>query len=275
MPSDRVQLEKKQETYLATLYGKALDARAERPILSDRFAAEAVDRIDLDFRTLKLPRGAEITLPIRGLFFDRWTREFLSGHPEATVLHLGCGLDTRVYRIAPSPAVRWFDVDLPEVIALREKLYPDRPGYQRIGASVTDPKWLEQVPAEHPVLVVAEGLLMYLPEPEGVGLLRRIRERFPSGEIAFDAYDARMVKWVSRVLRVGGAKVKLLWGVDDPADLERKVPGLRLIDAVPFLTLPVLVERLPKNGLERAMHRGMGRLRFYRRLVRHLRYTFG
>jgi O-methyltransferase involved in polyketide biosynthesis len=74
MDGERVRLPKDKATYLATLYGKAMDAAAEHPILGDRFAAEAVARIDYDFRALKLPRGGEITLPMRGLHFDRWTR---------------------------------------------------------------------------------------------------------------------------------------------------------------------------------------------------------
>src|SRR6185436_1700549 len=133
-----------------------------------RFAADAVACIDFDFKKLKLPKGGEISLPMRALHFDQWTRAFLAANPEATVLHLGCGLDTRVYRIDPGPKVRWFDVDFPDVIALREKLYPERPGYQRIGTSVTDLGWLEAVPGDRPVMVVGEGLFMYLPEPNGL-----------------------------------------------------------------------------------------------------------
>ena len=263
-----------KETYLATLYGKALDARAERPILGDRLAAEAVARIDCDFAALKLPRGGEVTLPMRALHFDRWTRAFLGAHPESTVLHLGCGLDTRVFRIDPGPGVRWVDVDRPEVIALREQLYPERAGYQRIGASVTDPAWLDAVPGDRPVLAVAEGLVQHLPEQAAIALFRRIAGRFPSGQIAFDAYSAAMVRLVSRLPAARQAKVKLAWGVDDPRDLEREIPGLRLVEDVAFLTMPELVARLSTTWRSRVMYRVMQRLPFYRRLVRHLRYEF-
>ena len=122
MDAGKIHLDKSKETWLATLYGKALDAGAERPILGDRLAAEAVARIDADFGALALPNGGDITLPMRALHFDRWTRDFLARHPSSTVLHLGCGLDTRVFRIDPGPEVRWIDVDLPEVIELRERL---------------------------------------------------------------------------------------------------------------------------------------------------------
>jgi O-methyltransferase involved in polyketide biosynthesis len=272
MGTGRIRLAKDKETYLATLYGKALDAAAVRPILADRFAAEAIARIDFDFRSLKLARGGEITLPMRALFFDRWTRSFLAAHHEATVLHLGCGLDTRVFRVDPGPGVRWIDLDLPEVIELRERLYPERAGYQRLGASVADAAWLDAVPDDRPVLVIAEGLTMHLPESVGVALFGRLAGRFASGEIAFDGYSKAMVRLISLFARVGGARVRLQWGIDDPRQLERQIPRLRLLDDVCFLTMPELVARLSTTPWSRTAYQVLERLPPYRRLVRHLRY---
>jgi O-methyltransferase involved in polyketide biosynthesis len=274
MDTPKIRLAKEKETYLATLYGKALDTAVERPILNDRFAAEAVARIDYDFKELKLPQGGEISLPLRARHFDQWTRAFLAAHPDATVLHLGCGLDTRVYRIDPGPQVRWYDIDFPDVIALRAQLYPPREGYRPIGSSVTDLAWLDTVPGDTPVLVVAEGLMMYLREQDGVALLRRIVAQFPGGRIAFDGYSRTMVSLVSRLATVRGAQVELLWGVADPHDLERQVPRLRLAEDVAFLTIPELAERVSKGPLSWAASRLIGRLPFYRNLVRHLCYEF-
>lgn len=101
MDIEKVRLPNEKETYLSTLYGKALDARAEDSILGDTFADDVVRHIDFDFEKLKLPKGGEITLPMRAKQLDGWTREFLAAHPTSTVLNLGCGLDSRVFRIAP------------------------------------------------------------------------------------------------------------------------------------------------------------------------------
>ncbi len=270
-----IRLAKDKETYLATLYGKALDAAAAHPILGDRLAADAVARIDYDFRGLKLPRGGEITLPLRAWHFDQWTRAFLAAHPESTVLHLGCGLDTRVYRIDPPPQVRWLDADFPDVIALREQLYPARDSYHQIGSSVTDLAWLDAIPGDKPVLALAEGLVMYLREQDGVALFRRITVQFASGQIAFDGYSRAMVRLVSRLATVRGAQVELVWGVGDPHDLERQVPGLHLVENVSFLTMPELLRRMSRSPFSVAMAPILGRLSFYRDLVRHLRYAFG
>src|SRR5690242_16253458 len=96
--SGDVRLTGQAAPYLTTVYGKALDNRTANPILGDVFADQAVRRIDFDFTTLKLPGDGAITLPMRAKHLDGWTREFLAVHPDAVVLHLGCGLDTRVYR---------------------------------------------------------------------------------------------------------------------------------------------------------------------------------
>jgi O-methyltransferase involved in polyketide biosynthesis len=274
MEAKRLFLTKEKATYLATLYGKAMDAAVENPILGDRFAAAAVARIDYDFNALKLPRGGEVTLPMRARHFDQWTRAFLAANPQSTVLHLGCGLDTRVYRIDPGPEVRWFDVDFPDVIAMREQLYPPRDGYRQIGCSVTDLAWLDTIPRDMPVLVVAEGLVMYLQEQDGTALFRRITESFPAGQITFDAYSLAMVRLVSRLAAVRGAKVELVWGVGDPHDLEQHVPKLHLVENVEFLTMPDLVARLSKNRFSGMIYRLMSQLPFYRNLIRHLRYEF-
>jgi O-methyltransferase involved in polyketide biosynthesis len=151
---------------------------------------------------------------------------------------------------------------------------PHTSGNHRIGSSVTELSWLDAVPGDTPVCVIAEGLMMYLPERDGTALLRRITEQFPSGQLMFDGYSGGMTRLVSRLATVRGAKVELVWGVDDPRDLEKQVPQLRLAEDVPFLTMPELVGRLATNGFSRAMHGFMGRLPFYRHLVRHLRYEF-
>lgn len=274
MSTSKIRLAHPRETYLSTLYGKALDARAPRSILHDTHAARVVEQIDLDFRQLRLPSGGEVTLPLRALHLDTWAREFLAAHPAATVLHLGCGLDSRVFRLDPPPSVRWLDVDKPEVVALRRQLYPQRPGYELVEAQLADPGWLERTSRELPVLVVAEGLTMYLPEPVGLSLLRRITQHFPAGQLVFDAYARLTTRVISLASKLSPTPVELPWGIDDPRLLEREVPGLQLMDAVPFLTLPELVARLGRTRAQRAVYRLIGAVPKLRNSILHLRYGF-
>jgi O-methyltransferase involved in polyketide biosynthesis len=190
------------------------------------------------------------------------------------VLHLGCGLDSRVFRIDPPSTVRWYDVDYPDVIELRRRVYPAREQYQLIGSAVTDLRWLDQIPADRPVLVVAEGLVIYLQEAEGLALFRAITARFPAGQLLFDAYSRAMVWLTRRLPEVKRSGAVLFWGIDDPRALAREVPRLQLISDVPFLTLPELIDRLPQSRLARSVYRLAGRSTFVQHLVRHLRYRF-
>lgn len=194
MGTEKVHLTKDKESYLPTVYGKALDSRSKDPILGDKFSAEALSKIDFDFNKIYV-KGSEVSVAVRAKHLDGWAREFLAANPTATVLHLGCGLDSRVFRIDPPATVRWYDVDMPDVIEIRKKIYPELHDYQMIGSSVTDPHWLDRIPGDRPVLVVAEGLMSYLTEKDVVDLFNRITEKFPHGDIVFDVHSGLM-NWV-------------------------------------------------------------------------------
>lgn len=239
-----------QETLLATLYGRALDHRAPDPVLGDAEADRLVRSIDYDWRRAGINRGVATGVAARAKLLDDWTAEFLAACPEATVLHLACGLDTRAHRLGPPPSVRWFDVDQPEVIDLRRRLMREPEGdYHMIGTSVTDDGWLERIPADRPVAAVFEGLSMYLREEEGHRLIERITTRFPSGQVLFDCYSRlgiRMQRLVPTIRRTGA---RLYWGIDDPHELERRHHGLTCLDAIRALQMPGLEKAPPAERL--------------------------
>jgi O-methyltransferase involved in polyketide biosynthesis len=159
------------------------------------------------------------------------------------VLHLGCGLDTRAFRIDPPPTVQWFDLDQAGVVDLRRKLYDDTDAYRMIGSSVTDPGWLDQIPTGRPTLVVAEGLLMYLTEREVRDLLARLVGRFGSGELLFDTLPPSGPR-LSKLFTHGIVK----WGIRDARDIETWGLGLRFIEAVStmagYQSIPFTAQRL-------------------------------
>ncbi len=115
---------------------------------------------------------------------------------------------------------------------LHEQLYPYRAHHHRIAASVTDPAWLRAIPADRPVLMIAEGLTMYLTEDAGVALLRRIVEHFPSGELQFDAFNTVGIKMqkANAVVRRSGST--LHWAINRPEDIVSAVPGVRKVSAL-------------------------------------------
>jgi O-methyltransferase involved in polyketide biosynthesis len=228
MTGEKVSLTKEKETLLITLSAKAGESRMPDSLLKDRFAAEAVSRIDYDFSRLNVDRDMMIGVAMRAHTLDGWTRDFIARHPDASVLHLGCGLDSRVFRIDPPPTIRWFEVDYAEVIALRRKLYPERESCSLIGSSVIDRHWVADLPADRPTIIVAEGLFPYLAEDEVPKLLRRLTAHLARGELVFDGYSRLGLALISWQPSVRATGARLRWAVDDPRELERQVPRLKL-----------------------------------------------
>lgn len=134
----KVELTGERATLLGTLYGRALDAGSVQPILGDHWARDVVEQIEVDIKSTGLSSGDEQAVALRAKQLDDWAREFLNRHTGAVVLHLGCGLDTRYFRLAPAPDVLWYDVDYPEAVALRSQLLPAADNVHPIGSSVTD-----------------------------------------------------------------------------------------------------------------------------------------
>jgi O-methyltransferase involved in polyketide biosynthesis len=219
------------QTMLATLYLKALDADFDRPVLGDRYAKEAISRLDYDFREIGITARWAPLITVRTAQYDIWARQFLAVHQQCTVVHLGCGLDSRVFRLDPGPGVQWYDVDYPAVIALREQIYRTRAQYHLLATSATDLSWLDQIPADRPVLLLAEGISMYLTEDEGVSLLRRVVDRFPSGELQIDFYNRLAIKSQKAHTLVRRTGSTLHWAVDSPQDILSRVPRIRLLTA--------------------------------------------
>jgi O-methyltransferase involved in polyketide biosynthesis len=269
---EKITLTGAPETLLATLYGRALDSRAPRSVLHDEAAARAVERIDYDFRRTGMTATTAAGVALRGRQLDEWTREFLAAHPEATVLHLACGLDTRAQRLGVPPGVRWIDLDHPEVVALRERLLPPPEGdYRLVGASVTDDGWLQAVPADRPTVAVFEGLSMYLREEDGRRLVEGITGRFPGGQLLFDCYGTIGIRLQRLVPAVRNSGATLHWGIDDPRELEGWHDGLVLLDALRSVDMPGL-DLLPPAG--RLQMRVLARLPRLRDVGRILRYRF-
>jgi O-methyltransferase involved in polyketide biosynthesis len=271
METGKVRFAKEKETLLITLYGKAIDSRSSNPVLGDKWAADAVSRIDYDFGKLKVSALEALVIAIRSKNFDVWTAGYLAGHPDATVIHLGCGMDSRVYRLDPAPGVRWFDVDYPEVVELRRRVYPERPGYCMIGSSLANLSWLDQVPRDRPAMIVAEGVMMYLTRDIVKPLLNGLTSHFPSGQMAFDALSRLSLRTTTHGRTVKGTGASYGWGIDDPQEIKALEPKLDLIAEV---RTPDLVDYSRLPFAIRALARVMDAIPVLRRMNRVLLYQF-
>lgn len=233
-----------QESLFVTLGGRALDSRLPRPFLGDTMADEILGQTGYDvaskfpsFRSKLLDEKTKVfDISVRAKRLDDVVRCFVADHPDGVVLDLGAGLDTRIFRIDPPSTVDWYDIDFPDVVALRQQLVPPRTGAHAIGADVTDPHWLEAIPADRPAVIVADGLVAFLSQDGFVSLLNRLINHFPSGELAFNLYTTWAI-WATKHLRslatIGPGVVNP--GFDDPRAPERWAPGLKLVEEI-FLT---------------------------------------
>jgi O-methyltransferase involved in polyketide biosynthesis len=223
------------ETLLITLYIRAMESQRPDAIVKDE-RAEAVVR-GLDQESLRKTLGltddfSRVAVILKGREFDRLAQDFLRRCPDAVVVHIGCGLDTRFERV-DNGRVEWYDLDLPEVIELRRSLVGGEGArHHFLACSVLDSSWLDTMSTQHqrPFLFLAEGVFMYFEGAQVKWLVLTLRDRFPGAELVFDAFSPFM-RWAHNVkvtrTRVGAY---LHWGLKHGQDLEGWGDGIRLLD---------------------------------------------
>lgn len=151
------------ETLLIPLYMRAKESRQDNPILYDKAAERLADSLEYDYSQFDGAKLSEVGCVVRGWYFDRAVQRFIEAHPRPVVVNVGCGLDTRFQRIENPKAV-YYDLDLPEVIALRQELIPEQPGNVYIAASLLETDWMDHLCRKHPdgeFIFIVEGVLMY------------------------------------------------------------------------------------------------------------------
>jgi O-methyltransferase involved in polyketide biosynthesis len=129
------------ETLLIILAIRAFESQRPDALIKDERAEVLVSQMDQDFLRKKLAKiedYSQVATILRSRDFDRHARDFLARHPEAVVVHIGCGLDTRFERL-DNGRVEWYDLDLPDVIELRRKLIGgEGERYHLLACSVLD-----------------------------------------------------------------------------------------------------------------------------------------
>ncbi|WP_033295438.1 class I SAM-dependent methyltransferase [Amycolatopsis jejuensis] len=262
-----------QKTLSPVLKAKALDNRLPEPILGDRYAEETMRRLDPGYDHRRFGTSQlGLAAVVRAKAHDEWARRFLSAHPDAVVLHLGCGLDARMYRLDPPATVDWFDVDYPSVIELRRQFLPPREHYTLIASNVTNLTWLDQIPRNRPTLLIAEGLVPYLPEPAARRLLTTVVDTFPGGQIQLDTVSVwawRTSKWDPTLRKYG---TQFHCGFDDPSALADWHPRLEYVDEAPMNDSPELMAKAPANV--RRAYRLLNLLPGMKRSTRIVRFRF-
>jgi O-methyltransferase involved in polyketide biosynthesis len=156
------------------------------------------------------------------------------------VVHIGCGLDSRFERV-DNGQVEWYDLDLPDVIALRRKFIGDEgKRYHLLGGSAFDSAWIDQVSVhrQRPFLFMAEGVLMYFEKAQVKSLVLMLRDHFPGAELVIDAFSPFLVRGNNLRLSITKFGARYHWGTWRGQELERWGDGIRLLDEWGYFDRP-------------------------------------
>jgi O-methyltransferase involved in polyketide biosynthesis len=231
-----------QETLLIPLYARARDAARRHPVLHDERAAELVDGLEYDFT--RFGGSSLLGCVLRSAILDGWVRSFMTRHPAGMVVELGTGLNTRFDRL-DNGTVRWFDLDLPDTIALRRRFFADRPRCTMLVGSVLDTDWFDSVAAAPgPYLFLCEAVFVYLAGEQVRAVLSQLSQRFEGSMIAFDSAGSVMLRNQHRNGSTHAVSARMQWVCEDPHEIEQW--GRKLLETRTFATpQPEVANRWP------------------------------
>jgi len=224
------------ETVLIPLYYRCLEHNRPGGLIRDPKACRIVEALDYDFRKLDRKGGSLIGVGIRTRHFDEITRKFIMKHDDPVMVSLGCGLDDRAGRMDMERGT-YYNLDLPEVMRLRDTFMPPDERNISIHDSMFTPGWMERIRDAHPdgrFLVIAEGVLMYFEEEVVRSLIRRIGSTLNPGELIFDATTSVGCTFSSRHKSLEDIDTSFKWALDDNA-LPEQWAALKLKDVTYFL----------------------------------------
>jgi len=237
------------ETLLIPLYNRAMESQRPDALIKDEKAvalatqglADGTARLDFS-RIEQIPMN-ELLNTMRAMLtraMDCYARDFLSRHPQALVVHIGCGLDSRFERVN-NGQVEWYDLDLPEVIALRRQyLGGERERYHLLAGSVLEAAWLEAVKAHssRPCLFLAETVFVYFTGAQVKSLVLSLCEHFPGAELVFDGWKPFEIRLGNSYLSNSPFAGLMRWGLWSGKELESWRAGIRLLDEWGFFDQP-------------------------------------
>lgn len=250
------------KTLYIPLYGKAYVSQ-RGILLKDRKAEEIWQAEGFSLTGRAKSKWLAYHMGMRSAVFDRWTQQQLALCPDAVVLHVGCGLDSRCNRVGTGGNL-WFDVDFPEVIRERKRYFAETGEYRMIPSDVRDSAWLSQIPQGKTAIIVMEGVSMYLELPELKAVLKRWKDYFGEVRILMDCYTAFAAKATKFKNPIHAVGVTTVYGFDDPRELEKET-GISFVGEH-ALTPDPLIFQLPKKeqGFFRTVFAGRMAKKIYR-----------
>ena len=223
---EKIKLSGVPETMLQTVYARAQESRG-RGAIHDAKAEEIIEKLDYNFSLADKDTAMHSGVIARTIVLDRMTKEWLASHPGAVVVNIACGLDTRCYRMSGN--AHWYNLDLPETMAVREKLLPESGTISQIAMSAME-DWGSEISEQNvQVLIVIEGLTMYLNAKDVQQIFAVISSRFSQATIFVETMNPMIVKRFKEK-SIEGSHAKFTWGIKNGKALAELLPGFRFME---------------------------------------------
>lgn len=214
----KVTLDGTAETMLQSFYARAKYSLKKGHKFYDAKAVELVNKIDYDFSSAEEDSTMSNGVIARTLVFDELVEDFIDRNPDCTIVNIACGLDTRFYRM-DNGKLRWYNLDLPETIAVRDQIYQESGRVSTIGISALDPAWADQIDAQGKMLFIIEGLSMYLTPEENATMLEIIRDHFDNATVMMECLAKKWVNKEDIEESIQKTGAKFIFGADCFEDL--------------------------------------------------------
>ena len=245
---EKIRLSGVPETMLQTVYARAKESRG-RGTIHDAKAEEITRKLDYDFSLADKDTAMHSGVIARTIVLGRLTKAWLGVHPGAVVVNIACGLDTRCYRM--SGYAHWYNLDLPETMAVREKLLPESGSISQIAMSAMD-DWGGEIGEQNvPVLIVIEGLTMYLNAKDVQQIFKVISSLFSKATVFVETMNPMIVKRFKE-RSIEGSHAIFTWGIKNGKALAELLPGFRFVEEhsltegmAAFVLIYKLLDRLP------------------------------
>lgn len=216
-----------QETLIIPLYGRKVCSDRFPHLFKDPEAERICNMLDYDFeeKGKRMESGAGLfgALEVAQRQYDLgWeVKDYLKSHPKAAVVNLGCGLDD-TFRKCDNGTCLGYNIDLPDVIAVRNEILPAGEREVNLAADLNDFKWMEQIDATNGAVFYAAGVFYYFRTEDVKKLFLAMNQRFPGGVIAFDSCNRRGAKMMTKTwLKEAGIKdVGAFFSLEDKSEIE-------------------------------------------------------
>lgn len=216
------------ETMLQSFYARAQYSKRKNHKFYDAKAVELVDKIDYDFSAAAKDSAMGKGVIARTIVFDELVKNYIEKNPGCTVVNIACGLDTRFYRM-DNGKITWYNLDLPETIAIRNQIFEESGRVSTIGISALDSAWPKEVKVRGKMLFIIEGLSMYLTAEENGKILKVIKDNFDNAYILMECLAKTWIKKEGIEKSIQQTGSKFVFGADQFEDLGNMTKGYHKI----------------------------------------------